>query len=203
MHRLTSSKALSNTIGCPIDVLELLVETCRRTMVSADVVVTNEVEEEDEEGHREALESKIHEAVRLHGAVTWTDRNTMVSNIHRIACLLYVNRTVHRVTATNFRHTRLVAEGIDLLTKMKTCQNAWALFIIATEAINDEQRLAILNVFEQTRQDRRRRSSHVRSIQHMVEAVWKQHDLNAEEKVDHLTILDAVIGGIANMPVFA
>ncbi len=86
---------------------------------------------------------------------------------------------------------------------MVTCQNAWPLFIIACEAVGDDQRLAILDVFEQSRQDRRRRSSHIHLIQHMVEAVWNQHDLNAENQVDYLTIFDAVVGGVPFIPPFA
>jgi Fungal specific transcription factor domain len=130
------------------------------------------------------------------------DRNTMVSDLHRLACLIYVNRAVHCVSGTEYRHRRLVKEGILLLTKMITCQNAWPLFIIACEAVDDDQRLAILDVFELSRQDRRRRSSHIHFIQHLVEAVWNQHDLNVENQVDYLTILDAVVGGVPFTPPF-
>jgi len=37
----------------------------------------------------------------------------------------------------------------------------------------------------------------------MVEAVWNQHDLNAEYQVDYLTIFDAVVGGVPFIPPFA
>ena len=154
------------------------------------------------------LEENISRAVGDYGPIhvqsaTPIDRNTMVSDLHRLACMIYVNRAVHRVSGTEFRHRRLVREGILLLTKTITCQHAWPLFIIACEAVDDDQRLAILDVFEQSRQDRRRRSSHIYFIQHLVEAVWNQHDLDAENQVDYLTILDAVIGGVSFMPPFA
>lgn len=154
------------------------------------------------------LEENISRAVGDHGPIreqsaTLIDRNTMVSDLHRLACMIYVNRAVHRVSGTEVRHRRLVREGILLLTKTITCQHAWPLFIIACEAVDDDQRLAILDVFEQSQQDRRRRSSHIHFIQHLVEAVWNQHDLNAENQVDHLTILDAVVGGVSFMPPFA
>lgn len=131
------------------------------------------------------------------------DRSTMVSDLHRVACLLYVNRAVHHVSGTEFRHKRLVKEGILLLTKMGTCQSAWPLFIIACEAVTDEHRLAILDVFEQSRQDQRRRSNHVHLVQHMVEAMWNQQDLNVESDVDYLTTFDAVVGGLPFIPPFA
>lgn len=127
----------------------------------------------------------------------------MVADLHRVACLLYVNRAVHRVTGTEFRHKRLVKEGVLLLNKMGTCQSAWPLFIIACEAITDEHRLAILEVFDKSQRDQRRRSNHIHLIQHMVEAMWNQQDLNAENEVDYLTIFDAVVGGLPFIPPFA
>jgi hypothetical protein len=203
-HHLTL-RQIEDNIGCPTDVLQLVVHTCRRAIVanSSEMNYTNaEIE------RTKVLEQNISRAVGDYGPIhaqsaTPIDRNTMISDLHRIASLTYVNRAVHCVSGTEFRHRRLVREGILLLTDMKTCQNAWPLFIIACEAVDDDQRLAILDVFEQSRQDRRRRSNHIHFIQHLVEAVWNQHDLNAENQVDYLTIFDAVVGGVPFMPPFA
>lgn len=203
-HNLILRK-VENSIGCPIDVLQLLVHTCRLAIVSRLPKMTDtDIEKE----RSKALEKSIFAAVggfdivHLQSA-TPPDRNTMVSDLHRVACMLYVNRTVHRVTGTEFRHRRLVREGILLLTNLGTCQHAWPLFIIACEAVDDNDRLAILEVFDRTLQDWRRRSNHVHFIQHLVEAVWSQHDLDTENKVDYLTTFDAVIGAGPFMPLFA
>ena len=194
-------RQVDENIGCPTDVLQLVVHACRRAIVA-------EPSEVNCANAGQALEQNISQAMGAYGPIhvkftTPIDRNTMVSDIHRLACLIYVNRAIHCVSGSEFRHRRLVREGILLLTKMITCQNAWPLFIIACEAVDDDQRLAILDVFEQSRQDRRRRSSHIHFIQHMVEAVWKQHDLNGENQVGWLAILDAVVGGVPFMPPFA
>jgi len=200
-----SGPKIEDNIGCPTDVLQLVVHTCRRALVAkpSEMNYANAGME-----RTKVLEQNISKAVGDYGPIhvpsaTPTDRNTTIADLHRLACLIYVNRTVHCVSGTEFRHRRLVREGILLLTKMITCQNAWPLFIIACEAVGDDQRLAILHVFEQSRQDRRRRSSHIHLIQHMVEAVWNQHDLNAENQVDYLTIFDAVVGGVPFIPPFA
>jgi len=186
-------------------VLQLVVHTCRRALVATPSEANYANAEMD---RTKVLEQNISRAVGDYGPIrvpsaTPTDRNTMVADLHRLACLIYVNRAVNCVSGTEFRHRRLVREGILLLTEMITCQNAWPLFIIACEAVGDDQRLVILDVFEQSRQDRRRRSSHIHLIQHMVEAVWNQHDLNAENQVDYLTIFDAVVGGVPFIPPFA
>ena len=203
-HQLTLLQGEDN-IGCPTDVLQLVVHTCSRAIVD-----TTSERTDPNAGIEEikALERKISRSVGNYGPLhlqydTPLDRNSMVSDLHRLACLIYVNRAVHCVSGMEFNHERLVREGILLLTKMVTCQNAWPLFIIGCEAIADDQRLAILDVLEQSRTDQRRRSSHIHLIQHMVEAVWKQHDLNAENQVDHLTILDAVVGGVPFIPPLA
>ena len=196
---------VADIIGCPTDVLQLVVHTCRRAIVAnpSDINYGNAGTE-----RTNVLEQNISRAVGVCGPIhipsaTPIDRDTMVADLHRLACLIYVNRAVHCVSGTEFRHRRLVREGILLLTKMKTCQNAWPLFIVACEAVDDAQRLAILDVFEQSRQDRRRRSSHIHLIQHMVEAVWNQHDLNVDNQVHYLTIFDAVVGAVPFMPPFA
>jgi hypothetical protein len=203
-HPLTL-RQVEDSIGCPTDVLQLVVHACRRAIVttSSEMIYTDaEIE------RTKVLEQDISRAVGDYGPIharstTPVDQNTMVSNLHRIASLLYANRAVHGVSGIEFHHRRLIREGILLLTDMKTCQHAWPLFIIGCEAASDDQRLAILDVFEQSRQDRRRRSSHIHFIQHLVEAVWNQHDLNAENQVDYLTIFDAVVGGVPFIPSFA
>lgn len=182
-----------------------MVYACRRA------IVVDSTDIKDENGGIErakVLERNISKVVGDYGPIhvqsaTPTDRHSMISDLHRIACLVYVNRAIHHVSGTEFHHKRLVREGIMLLTAIVTCQNAWPLFVIACEAVDDDQRLAIMDVFEQSLRDRRRRTSHIHFIQHMVEAVWNQHDLNEDNQVDYLTTFDAVVGGVPFMPLFA
>jgi len=193
------------TIGCPIDVLQLLTYACRQAILPT----LSEINEAlDQQNRAMALEGRISMTIGDYGptdvwSATQPDRQTMITNLHRLACLLYTNRAVHRVSGSDFRHRRLVREGIFLLSKMETCQHAWPLFIIACEAVDDNQRLAIMHVFEKTHQDRTKRSAHIQSIQHLVESVWKQHDLDEENQVEYIKVFDAVIGALPFLPAFA
>jgi hypothetical protein len=197
-------RQIDEGIGCPTEVLELLVHACRQAIVPP----WPEMEYTAAELERaRVLEQRISTAVGDFGPIptpttTTRNRRTMVSDLHRVACLIYVNRAVHRVSGTEFRHRRLIREGILLLGELETCQTAWPLFVIGCEAFDDEQRLAILHVCERSLRDSRQRSSHIDSTQRLVEAVWNQRDLN-EGQVEYITILDAVIGGLAFMPLFA
>ncbi|KAH7094456.1 fungal-specific transcription factor domain-containing protein [Paraphoma chrysanthemicola] len=187
------------------DVLELLVHACRQAIVPpCPEMAYTAVELE----RATVLEQHITMAVGDFGPIPESsaapkNRHTMISDLHRVACLIYVNRAVHRVSATDFRHRRLVREGMLLMKELDACQSAWPLFIIGCEAIDDEQRLVVLNVYERIRRDPRQRSSHVDSTQRLVEAVWNQLDLDEEGQVEYTAILDAVIGGLPFMPLLA
>lgn len=86
---------------------------------------------------------------------------------------------------------------------MGTCQHAWLLFIIACEAAEDEQRLAILDVFKRTSEDKVQRSNHIHLIQHLVHSVWNQCDLNINKDIRLLQIIDTVVSSLPFMPLFA
>ena len=105
-------RQVEDNIGCPIDVLQLVVHTCRRAIV-AEPSEMNYVNAGME--RTKVLEEKISMAVGDYGPIhvqsaTPIDRTTMVSDLHRLACLIYVNRAVHCVSGTEFRHRRLVRE---------------------------------------------------------------------------------------------
>lgn len=197
---LTSRQA-TDIIGCPINVLELITQVCRGAIVDQS---TNEISEQIASNVK-SLEQEIAEELAEYGPVSihTGNRNLMVSNLHRLACLIYIDRTSHRVSNSYIHHKRLVREGILLLEQMGTCQNAWPLFIIACEATDDDQRLSILSVFERSQGSVRRRSNHIHFIQHLVESVWNQMDLNEADEVDYVTVMNAVIGGVHFIPPFA
>lgn len=194
-----------NGIGCPLDVLELITLSCEQGLAPGSARKSSTDGDMDRIMSLESTILKVVGSVR-HESLLHADpktRKSMVVNLHRLACLIYVNRAVHQVSGTEFRHRWLVKDAIWLLTKLETCQHAWPLFIIASEAVEDTHRLAILDVFERTSNDSIRRSNHIALIQPMVEAVWKQHDLNVEDESGHLKIIDTVVHSLPFMPAFA
>jgi hypothetical protein len=200
-----TSRQAEESVGCPIEVLELLVHACRQAIVAPSPEMAYTAAELR---RARVLEHRISTTVGDFGPISTSTteprhRHAMVSDLHRIACLIYVNRAVHRMTGTEFRHQRLVREGILLLGELRTCQSAWPLFIVGCEAVDDEQRLAILHACERSCQDTRQKTSHVDSTQRLIGAVWNQRDLDEGGQLEYTAILDAVIGGLAFMPLFA
>lgn len=94
-------------------------------------------------------------------------------------------------------------EGILLLQNLGFCESAWPLFVIACEAKEDEQRLQILATLADTRRELGQRSSHIPLIQHMIEAVWNQNDLNIESDVSYCRTINAVVSTAPSLPLFA
>lgn len=141
--------------------------------------------------------------VRLCGGTEGEAREAKMVELHRIAALIYLNCAVQGSTHEEYRHKRMVREGFLLLNELGVCESAWPLFIIACEASEDTERLAILEIFRRTRQDRRRRSNHMIWIQRLVEAFWNQNDLDELQDIDYVTRMNAVISSAPLLPAFA
>jgi hypothetical protein len=203
-HLLTPLQA-EDSIGCPTEVLQLLAHACTEVL---DATITSTIYSGARLTDVSALERSITQSIGSYTPAPEPapSHKTMLTDLHRLATLLYLNRAVHHISSTSHHHRTLTRTAISLLTLMGTCHAAWPLFIIACEAADDASRLAVLAVFEQTRRAKkttRRRTSHVRLMQQLAEAVWKQRDLDEEGTVEYLAILDAVIGGTPFVPLFA
>ncbi|KAJ5565149.1 hypothetical protein N7513_001391 [Penicillium frequentans] len=195
----------SSRITCPMDVLDLIRIICKQPSTYQD----------DFASYPDADMERIQDLrQRLQGSVgeygTFRDiseapltRTQMLAYLYRCAALIYLNRAVFKAATTSFQHRRLIREGILVLQNLGFCESAWPMFIIACEAIEDEQRLHILDTLSQTQRDPLRRSNHVPLIHRMIETIWKQHDLSYDSNVDYTSILHAVISTAPALPLFA
>jgi hypothetical protein len=76
------------------------------------------------------------------------------------------------------------------------------LFILACEANQDDQRVQILDILSKTDQEPRHRFNHVALIRQMVRAIWSQNDLNADDNIDYIETLTAIISTAPFLPLF-
>lgn len=133
-------------------------------------------------------------------------RQQMLAVLYRCATLIYLNRVVFGVGTTSFQHKRLVREGIIILQNLGFCESAWPVFILACEAVEDEQRLAIIETLSKTREQPLHRSQHVPLIQTLSERMWSQIDLHDDRDnidFDYSLALHAVISTAPFLPLFA
>ncbi|PTB53579.1 hypothetical protein M431DRAFT_144107 [Trichoderma harzianum CBS 226.95] len=195
----------ANRITCPMDVLHLVRNVCKRpsTYASADLPYNN-TDMERLQQFRQNIYGIIGEYGTFHEHLeSLLNRQDMLSCLYQYAALIYLNRTVSNVSTSSFSHRRLVREGILLLKNLGFCESAWPLFIIACEANEDSQRLQILSILADTNQEIEHRSNHIPLMQQMIEAIWNQNDLAIENYVGYSKILDAVVSTAPSLPLFA
>ena len=188
-----------------METIDLIANICNRSPVGGKGM--NSYTESDLERMHE-LENRIYNVVGYDGSYhdgieTSRSREDMICALHKFAVLIYLNRSMGKVSATDFRHKRLVREGFLILKALEFCEVAWPLFILACEASDDEQRCYILKLFSKTRTEQNIRLNHIYMLQTMVEAVWKQTDLDEDDQVRYIDIVSAVVSKAPFLPLFA
>ncbi|EHK17830.1 uncharacterized protein TRIVIDRAFT_44495 [Trichoderma virens Gv29-8] len=196
---------VSNRITCPMDVLDLVKNVCKRpSTYSSDDIPYDNADMERIQQLRQNIYGIIGEYGTFHEHLeSLSNRQDMLTCLYQYAALIYLNRSLSNISISSFSHRRLVREGILLLKNLGFCESAWPLFIIACEANEDEQRLQILSILSETNRELGQRSNHIPLIQQMIEAIWNQNDLAIENDVGYCRILGAVVSTAPSLPLFA
>ncbi len=186
---------------CPIEVLDLLREICKRPSIyDAPEISYNDVEI----GKITSLQRTVYEKVTAYGrAETLPSRKELLGCLYRHAILIYLNRAFSNISTTSFLHSKLVRQGLALLQQLTCCESAWPLLILACEAYEEEQRLRLLDVLSDKGRELQQRSNHIPLIRSMVTTLWNQNDLNIGSNVSYVRTLDAVVSSVPFLPLFA
>jgi hypothetical protein len=152
--------------------------------------------------HRRLLYLKqdvyIHAGV-LSGTICHT-RITLTAELYRIAALLYLNQTAPPCTLSDNEARGHVQDGFAVLDQMDICSSPWPLFIMASAVSDDRDRIKIMGFIVDGA--RKRQIGNYAVIANLVEAVWKQQDLAADEKEDRKVDWRDVVSGDEGMPSF-
>ena len=190
---------------CPIEVLDLLREICKRRSMYDDAEISYN---DAEIGKIITLQRTVYEKVTAYGRADRSveappSRKELLGCLYRHAILIYLNRAFSNISTTSFLQSRLVRQGLALLQKLTCCESAWPLLILACEAHEDEQRLQILDILSDQGREFRQRSNHIPFIRSMVTTLWIQNDLNIGGNVSYVRTLDAVVSSVPFLPLFA
>ncbi len=102
----------------------------------------------------------------------------LTAELYRVATLLYH----HRVYASHLDRTQerqiYLEQAFDLLSQMHLCTSPWPLFVVASEANSDGERLLILRMLD--RMDEARKIGNVFVLRDIIQSFWKQQDLAAD-----------------------
>lgn len=101
----------------------------------------------------------------------------LTAELYRIAALLYHQR----IYADYFDRCRerevYLTHAFQILGRLPICTSPWPLFVIASEADSDDQRLVILRMLD--RMDEARKIGNVFVLRGLIQSFWKQQDLAA------------------------
>ncbi|KAJ4363984.1 hypothetical protein N0V83_009438 [Neocucurbitaria cava] len=119
-------------------------------------------------------------------------RITLTAEFYRVATLLYLYQIAPDIAIPEQAVQNLVRNGFKLMDQMNPCTSPWPLFIIACNVTSDSERLKILTVLNAMIQ--KRRIGNYRIIKGLIQTLWKQQDLTADEvipkKIDWRNLID-------------
>jgi hypothetical protein len=102
------------------------------------------------------------------------------AELYRIAALIYLHRSVIWTSTDSGVMKDLVARSLNILGKLTVCSSPWPIFMTSCEVIGDEQRIRILDAMDKMQKERR--IGNVEIIRNIIEAVWKQTDLDPSQE---------------------
>ena len=138
------------------------------------------------------LKQEIHVIVGESTGTIDHQRITLTAEFYRIATLLYLYQIAPEKAIPEKAVQNLVRDGLQLMDQMNPCTSPWPLFIIACNVTSDDERLRILTILNAMIQ--KRRIGNYRIIKGLIQTLWKQQDLAADEvvpkKIDWRNLID-------------
>lgn len=127
-------------------------------------------------------------------------KTRLVSSLHSLATLLWMNRSAMGYYGDEPSHQILVAKGLEVISLLGVCDLLWPLFIIACEARLDEQRALIMDTIRRTSQHSG--DGHLNLIKSLIEAAWVYDDLDTDRTLNYDAKLSSIVQAGSWMPPF-
>jgi len=105
-----------------------------------------------------------------------SDRICKTAELYRLAGEIYLLRSVLGECSSSTVVQALVASSLHVINELDICTSPWPMFVVACEAIVDEQRNEVLDAID--RMQKERRIGNVEIMRDIVETLWKRRDLS-------------------------
>lgn len=129
------------------------------------------------------------------------EKAAYTAELYRIASLIYLYRVARRLPSDSLALSHLVEDAMSIFEKTGTSDCTWPLFVIGCEAKLDCHRAIMIDTFQAT--EERRQFANIQWIRQMVEAAWKQDDLNTtEQDIDGMVRYNSVMSASKVLPSF-
>lgn len=114
-----------------------------------------------------------------------------IAQLYRLAGLIYLYRAGKRLPSTNSKVKVAVEAGLEILAGLSACSRAFPIVMIGCEAKCDYDRMVVLELLRRTLGCWT--IDNAVGAQRFLEASWAQDDLHAEEDLDYVRKLDAIM----------
>jgi len=123
-----------------------------------------------------------------------------LAELFRLAARVYLERVAKGSSSRGIMEFR--NQAFEILQRVPYCEKPWPIFIMATEACNDEERMVILDLLGRSREQRPLGT--LQFIERLIHSAWVLQDLQDEPQgADLYGVYNAVISALKVPPSFA
>ena len=122
-----------------------------------------------------------------------------VIELFQLATLVYLDRATENMSPHPTKTQQRVDRAFSIFSQLRSCEQAFPLFILGCEARTDEQRATVLELICRTK--KHGPSQIIMTAMNLIQSVWVQNDL-ADGELHYLDTLSAIISSRSILPAF-
>lgn len=131
---------------------------------------------------------------------TTSSHDVQLAELYRLSALIYLERVARNTPRTAPAVKALTTQALELLAALNGgCERPWPLFVIALEAVDEDQRRVVLDAWHRALESRPQ--GNLVAMRRMVEAAWAMEDL-AGRALDMMGVYEVVISANKVPPSF-
>ena len=188
--------------GCSAEVLDAISKVCDNVLDCNDPEFGSEqhIETLDRLERRLKYATQYIEDGNAPDQTQQDERAVRIAELYRLAGLIYLYRGAQRLPPGSSKVKTVVNAAFETAARLEACDRAFPIFIIGCEARFDEERLQMLDLVRKTQASGT--VGNIAQAQQLMEAVWRQDDLDTENEMDYVKVLEAVISMSRELPSF-
>ncbi|OAL00555.1 hypothetical protein IQ06DRAFT_221774 [Phaeosphaeriaceae sp. SRC1lsM3a] len=109
----------------------------------------------------------------------------------RLAGMIYLERVSRNLSGPSAKIEAWTRQALNILSGLDLCPCPMALFFIGSEAVRDEDRMTILDIY--ARMEARPHLQHAMEVRSLIQTAWNQQDLAEDGALDYVHKMNLVM----------
>ncbi|KAH7400839.1 fungal-specific transcription factor domain-containing protein [Phaeosphaeria sp. MPI-PUGE-AT-0046c] len=192
LARASFAQGVPNIAAHAHPVVELLAEVTYTAMYSSEPGYLSGEYQSHLENLRLRLEdvsSKLSEVQDF--AQEEVNSGETLLELARLAGLIYLERVSRNLSGPSAKIESWTRRALSILSGLDSCPCPMALFFIGCEAVRDEDRMIILNIY--AKMEARPHLRHSLEVRSLIQTAWNQQDLAEDGALDYVHKLNLVM----------